>query len=216
MQEPFYVWEFPVRLCHWINVIAVVTLSMTGYYIGNPMVQGEAGIPLMHWARLVHFSFAYVLLISVLVRSIWFFIGNRYSSWRMFFPWATKKGRANAKKFFDFYTFTGRAIPYEVGHNALACMAYAGVFTLYIVQIVSGFTLYGQLSPGGFWDTLFGPLLSGIGNQTLRLTHHMAMYLLWGFVINHLYSAWLMDLKEKNGTVSSMFGGYKYIDPEEL
>ena len=33
-----YVWEWPVRLTHWFNVIAIIVLSVTGFYIGNPFV----------------------------------------------------------------------------------------------------------------------------------------------------------------------------------
>jgi Ni/Fe-hydrogenase 1 B-type cytochrome subunit len=39
---------------------------------------------------------------------------------------------------------------------------------------------------------------------------------LLGFTVHHVYSAWLMDVKEKNGTLSSIFGGYKFIEPEDL
>ena len=42
------------------------------------------------------------------------------------------------------------------------------------------------------------------------------MWLLIGFAIHHVYSAWLMDTVEKNGTISSIFGGYKFIDTKEL
>jgi len=33
-------------------------------------------------------------------------------------------------------------------------------------------------------------------------------------VINHVYSAWLMDIKEKGGEISSMFSGYKFTTGE--
>lgn len=95
-------------------------------------------------------------------------------------------------------------------------MAYSFVFLLFIVQIVSGFALYGQFAPGGFWDGMLNPVLVAFGNQGLRLTHHVIMWLLIGFGIHHVYSAWLMDVKEKNGTLSSIFGGYKSIESEEL
>jgi Ni/Fe-hydrogenase 1 B-type cytochrome subunit len=42
------------------------------------------------------------------------------------------------------------------------------------------------------------------------------MWLLLGFTVHHVYSAWLMDVKEKNGTLSSIFGGYKFVEPEDL
>ncbi len=216
MLEIRYVWEFPVRLSHWLNVVSITALSLTGFYIGHPFLSAGEGTWIMGWMRFLHFAFAYLFAVSVVIRALWFLIGNPYASWRMFFPWATQKGRANALKFFRYYTFTGKQIPYEVGHNALACLAYALVFTLYFVQIASGFALYGQFAPGGLWDTLFGWMLVWPGAPYLRLGHHFIMWLLIGFVINHIYSAWLMDVKETNGTISSMFSGSKYIDPEEL
>ena len=36
MLEIRYVWEWPVRLTHWFNMLAIVVLSVTGYYIGHP------------------------------------------------------------------------------------------------------------------------------------------------------------------------------------
>ena len=114
------------------------------------------------------------------------------------------------------YTFVKAKPPGVVGHNALAAMAYVGVFGLFALQILSGFALYGQFAPGGFWDTSLGWLFPLISNQGLRLTHHVIMWLLIGFTIHHVYSAWLMEVKEKNGTLASIFGGYKFIDPKEL
>lgn len=212
-----YVWELPVRLTHWINAVSVVVLSVTGIYIGHPFVGAHTtSAYIMGWMRFIHFVFAYLFAFSVLARMIWFFLGNEWSSWRMFMPLVTRKGQKNGFEFFRYYTFTGSRIPYEIGHNALATLAYAGVFTLFVVQIFSGFALYGQYAPGGLYDSLFGWVWLLIDNQSLRLVHHLVMWLLAGFVINHIYSAWLMDMKEMNGTMSSIFGGYKYIDRGEL
>ena len=117
---------------------------------------------------------------------------------------------------FQYYTFLKKKVPYVVGHNALAAMAYSAVLLLFLVQIATGFALYAQFAPGGFWDHIFGPLLAAFGNQNLRLTHHLVMWLLIGFSIHHVYSAWLMDVKERNGTLSGIFGGYKFIEPEDV
>lgn len=217
MLEIRYVWEWPVRLTHWANMISIVMLSITGFYIGNPVLtSSKATAYYMGWARFVHFSFAYLFAVSVLVRLLWMFLGNKHASWRAFLPWLTEKGRKNFVKMFRYYTFTGKQITYEVGHNPVAATAYAGVFTLFLVQIASGFSLYGQVAPGGFWDSALGWLRPLVGNQALRLTHHMVMWLLLAFVINHVYSAWLMDVKERNGTISGIFGGCRYIEPEDL
>ncbi len=212
-----YVWEWPVRLTHWTNVISILVLSFTGYYIGNPFITApDIADYLMGWNRLIHFIAAYAFAISVLARIAWLFLGNRYASWRVLFPWATKKGREHIWKTFTYYSFLSKTPPYVVGHNALAAMAYSAVFILFALQIVTGFALYGQYAPGGLWDSLFGSLALVPGGQILRLIHHMIMWLLLGFGIHHVYSAWLMDTKEKNGTMSSIFGGYKFVDPDDL
>jgi Ni/Fe-hydrogenase 1 B-type cytochrome subunit len=180
------------------------------------MTAPDSSMYIMGWMRFLHFAFAYLFTISVLARIIWMFIGNHHASWRAFFPWLTAKGRQNFVKMFRYYTFTGKKITYEVGHNPVAATAYLGIFFLFVFQIVSGFAMYGQYAPGGFWDSLLGGVNILVGSQWLRLLHHGVMWLLAGFIINHIYSGWLMDVKMRNGTMSGIFSGYRYIEPEDL
>ena len=211
-----YVWEWPVRLTHWFNVISIIVLSVTGFYIGNPFVSVPSTSSfVMGWMRYLHFIFGYLFAISWVARLIWMFFGNKHARFMAFAPWASKEGWKHIIGTFCYYTFLKRKVPYVVGHNALAAMAYSGVFVLFLIQIVTGLALYGQFAPGSIWEGLFGSVLAIFGNQGLRLTHHAIMWLLIGFAIHHIYSAWLMDIKEKNGTLSSIFGGYKFIDPDE-
>ena len=211
-----YVWEWPVRLTHWSNFIAIVMLSVTGYYIGDPYVSVPSSSSyVMGWMRFLHFVFGYLFAISWLVRIVWMFFGNKHARFSAFAPWASRAGWKNIIGTFCFYTFLKKKLPHCTGHNALAAMAYSGVFSLFLVQIVTGLALYGQFSPDGLWDNVFGWLLPIVGTQWLRLTHHLVMWLLIGFAIHHVYSAWLMDIKEKSGTMGSIFSGYKFIDPDE-
>jgi Ni/Fe-hydrogenase 1 B-type cytochrome subunit len=41
------------------------------------------------------------------------------------------------------------------------------------------------------------------------------MWLTWGFVIHHVYSAVLVDTEEKSGLVSSIFTGWKTVKERE-
>jgi len=213
-----YVWEWPVRITHWVNAISIVVLSVTGIYIGTPFITAQSTDQfVMGWMRAIHFACAYAFILSILARLIWGFIGNKHARWWPdFLPWATKDGWKYITGTFTYYTFLRKKPPYVVGHNALAAMAYSGVFVLFVLQIITGLALYGQFAPGGFWSGIFDPLLVAFGAQGMRLTHHIIMWLLIGFAIHHIYSAWLMDVKEKNGTLSSIFGGYKFIEPEDL
>ena len=84
-----YVWEWPVRLAHWLIVISLFFLSWTGLYIGRPFLisAGEARFEfVMGTAKTIHFYAAIVFTMAVLVRVIWMFTGNRFSRWNKFLP----------------------------------------------------------------------------------------------------------------------------------
>lgn len=214
-----YVWEVPVRLTHWVNVAAIVVLCFTGYYIGNPYVQVSArevyGPYFMGLMRFIHFVAAYVFVISIAVRTYWAFIGgNRYASWRALVPFFTAEGRGKMIHALQYYLFLRRDPPTVLGHNALAGFTYAFIIFLYFVQILTGFALYGQAEPGGFWWNTTSWIFLFVDNQHLRLTHHLVMWLLIAFALHHVYSAFLVDAEEANGLMSSIFSGWKFIVPE--
>lgn len=207
-----YVWEIPVRATHWVNMLCIIALSATGILIGNPqMFALNSTDYLMGWVRFVHFVAAYAFAVSVAARIYWAFVGNRYSSWREFLPFITPEGRKGMWETFRYYTFTSKRVPGVVGHNSLAGTAYFVVFILYLTMIGTGFALYSEHAPTGALHKVTGPVLFLFSNQGLRLTHHMIMWFLIAFAIHHVYSAWLMDVKEKGGVMSSIFSGYKPV-----
>jgi Ni/Fe-hydrogenase 1 B-type cytochrome subunit len=210
-----YVWEIPVRVTHWLNVVAITTLCVTGLFIGHPLSIGESASSFtMGWIRFVHFTAAYVFAIGLAVRVYWSLVGNKYSNWRTFFPYLNKTEREKMVATFRYYLLLDRRLPHVVGHNAVAASSYFLVFLIYLGLIVSGFTLYSEHAPGGRLHTLVGWVTHIFSNQSLRLIHHSFMWLLIGFVINHIYSCWLMDIKERGGIISSMFSGYKSVEED--
>ncbi len=212
-----YVWEVPVRATHWLNMLAIITLAVTGIFIGSPKtVALTPSAFVMGWVRLVHFVAGYVFAISVVSRIYWSFVTrNRYASWQEFVPMLTKEGRRNMLETFKYYTFISRKAPHVVGHNALAGTAYSVVFLLYLVMIGTGFALYSERAPNGILHKATGWMFMLFSNQGMRLTHHCVMWFLIAFAIHHVYSAWLMDVKEKGGVMSSIFSGYKAVRSKE-
>ncbi len=202
-----YVWEVPVRLTHWVTVLAILVLSGTGFYIGDPIFGGS--VSLMAWMRGVHRITAYVFIAAVMLRTYWAFAGNQWASWRALFPYLTAEGRRQMARTFLYYTFLRRQPPGGLGHNPLAGMAYSAVVALMVAEILTGFALQ-SLGGGGWRRALFGWIFSLISLQGVRLVHHMIMWLLLGFAVHHVYSAVLMDLEEKNGLLTSIFTGYKF------
>lgn len=211
-----YVWEVPVRVTHWVNFLSIITLSATGIFIGTAKTMAlEPSQFVMGWVRFVHFVAAYAFSISVLSRIYWMFAGNKYASWREFVPFLNSQGRRHMLETFKYYTFVSKKAPHPVGHNTLAGTTYLLVFGLYLVMICSGFALYAEHAPRSLMHKMTGWLFILFSNQGVRLTHHMVMWLLIGFAIHHIYSAWLMDVKERGGVISSIFGGYKAVKQKD-
>jgi Ni/Fe-hydrogenase 1 B-type cytochrome subunit len=55
--EPVYIYEAPVRLWHWVTMLAIFVLAATGYLIGSPLpaIGGEAYDHFMFgWIRMIH------------------------------------------------------------------------------------------------------------------------------------------------------------------
>ena len=125
-----YVWEVPVRVTHWVNMLAIITLSVTGLFIGSPKtVALTPSAFAMGWIRFIHFVAGYTFSISVLSRIYWAIVTkNRYADWREFFPIMTREGRHKMLTALKYYTFISKKVPAAPGHNALAGTAYSVVF----------------------------------------------------------------------------------------
>jgi Ni/Fe-hydrogenase 1 B-type cytochrome subunit len=208
-----YVWQIPVRATHWVTATCIVVLSLTGGYIADPFLIPPGG-SVMTTVRLVHMTAAITLVASGLVRCIWLLVGNRYARWSAFFPtsWfqATELFRQAA-----FYGFIRKEIPKVLGHNQLAAAAYLILFALLLVETVTGFALDGLIGsePGASW---FGWLRELLGPQLIRTIHHASMWAILAIALFHVYSCVLVDHIEKNGLVSSIFSGYKFVTREEV
>jgi Ni/Fe-hydrogenase 1 B-type cytochrome subunit len=213
-----YVWDLAVRLTHWINVSSILVLSVTGFYIGTPIVgtHGPATAQfLMGAVRFIHFTVAFVFTTSVLFRVYWAFRGNRYARWGQFLP--LRRGRRRSLwKMLGYYTFVRREPPPVVGHNPLAGVTYTGLYVLFGLQIATGFALYSQPFHDGIWKTLFGWMIVVFGAQPLRLIHYLIMFLIIAFTIHHVYSAVLIDIEEHNGLLSSIVTGRKTLSARYL
>jgi len=208
-----YVWQVPVRVTHWVTAGCIVVLSLTGGYIADPFLIPPGG-SVMGTVRLIHMITAFTLLVSGMLRVWWLIVGNRFARWSAFFP----TSRTQATEMFRqaaFYAFLTREHPKVLGHNQLAASAYIVLWALLLVETITGFALDGLVGaePGatGFWwiREIFGP-------QTIRLIHHACMWAILAIALFHIYSCVLIDHIERNGLMSSIFSGYKYVSREEI
>jgi Ni/Fe-hydrogenase, b-type cytochrome subunit len=220
--KPLYIWQLPVRITHWVNVISISILTFTGLYIAFPFTYSPDAILGVTWlkqptgsyfmgtVRYIHFVTAFIFTASVLLRIYWMFAGNKYASWRQYIPYKAAR-RRGIRRMLSYYGFVRAVPPAMIGHNPLAGSAYTALFGLYFVQIVTGFALYAIPFHLGFWPAAFGWVTLLFGVQPVRFVHMLIMFLIIAFVLHHVYTALLIDIEERSGLMSSIFTGYKYI-----
>jgi Ni/Fe-hydrogenase 1 B-type cytochrome subunit len=210
--ERVYVWDLIVRLSHWIIMLAIFMLAITGIYIGKPYLipAGPANEQfVMATMKTVHFYAAMIFTLTVATRIAWMFVGSYYARWHQFVP-TNPRRRRDVFGMLKFYLFISKKPPLNVGHNPLAGSTYLLVFGLYLTMIFTGFALYSVSAVGymQWWEWLL-PVLGG--PQTARWIHHLAMWFLLGFLAHHIWSAILVSRVEGVGLIDSMFSGYKFL-----
>jgi Ni/Fe-hydrogenase 1 B-type cytochrome subunit len=215
-----YVWQLPVRVYHWINALAVVVLAVTGYMIGRPLslpVSGEASFSYFFaWVRFIHFTAAFVFFFNFLARIYWGFVGNQYARWDNFVPLTGRLFRKQSAEAVDVLKvdiLQLKAKPIEsIGHNALAGWTYFLTFLAFVFQSVTGFGLYAAMSRS-WLPRLFAwivPLMGG--DFAVRQWHHVMMWFFVVFAMVHVYLVFYHDYVEGRGVLSSMAGGWKFVE----
>jgi len=214
-----YVWQWPIRLSHWINALCVMVLFATGEYIAHPQL-APAGEAYRHFVmgrvREIHFTFAFVFLISFLWRIYWFWMGNNYARSGFPFFWRTAWWGDLVRQARAYLSLQRGHV--HLGHNALAGLTYT-IFVIGLgwLQILTGLALYSESNPGGFWDRLTGWVLPLFGGSyRTHLWHHMFSWLFLVFAIVHLYVVLFDSHQYKNGLLSSIVSGFKFYEEGDL
>ncbi|MBA4601828.1 Ni/Fe-hydrogenase, b-type cytochrome subunit [Thermoactinomyces sp. AMNI-1] len=205
-----YVWEAPVRIFHWINAISIVLLMLTGIYIGNPFfsptVPEEAYYSnIMNWVRYIHFFAAFAFTGNLIFRFYWAFKGNQYAR-----PNPLKKNFwKQVVEATKYYLFLPNKKEHSPGHNKLAELTYLIFIGLgSIIMVLTGFYLYlePQFASVPFEKVAF---LFGGDSFSVRSFHHIVAWFFVVFIVIHLYMVIRDDWLNRNGTLSSIFTGYK-------
>ncbi len=181
-----------IRLFHWINMIAITLLVLTGFYIHSP--HGFRLFANMDNARMLHFAMAYLLCFGVVGRVYYAIVtGDAKNVWFDF--------KNDPKKFpsmIKYYTFMADDHPYYGKYNPGQKMMYSGFLFMVIIQVVTGFILYKPQV--AFWSTM-GDYLGG--EIALRMVHLIITWLFVLAVVAHVY----LDISEGVPVLKSMFTG---------
>ena len=211
--EAVYVYEVPVRLWHWTNVVCVMTLIVTGYLIGVPLPSagGEAsGWYVMGYIRFAHFAAGYIFAIGMVFRIWWAVVGNQFARQVLYLPvWSARWTR---ELYFQlrWYAFLEKKPLRYLGHNPLAHLAMTVLFFYpAIFMILSGFGMYSEATGRDSWQhMMFGWFVDLFSNTIdLHFWHRAGMWTIASFIIFHVYAAIREDIMSGQSVISTMFNG---------
>ncbi len=175
-----------VRVCHWINALAILVMIGSGWQIYNasPLFgfTFPRSITLGGWlagALLWHFAAMWVLVINGLVYLALGFYTGRFR--RKLWPITPRAIFADAKA----------ALTFKLAHddiskyNAVQKLLYAGVILCGVIIVLSGIAIW---KPVQFQELtwLFG------GYDAARYVHFIAMAAIVGFLVIHIALALLV------------------------
>lgn len=187
MEDRHSIW---LRLFHWINMIAITMLILTGFYIHAP--QSFRLFSNMDIARSIHFALAYVLCISYVCRIYYAIVANDAKN-IIYDPIKDTKKLPSMIKYYlfleDDHPFYGK---YNPGQKAM----YTGLIFMVLVMAITGFIMYKPLTFGFMAGWLGGFLV-------VRMIHYIFTWLFVLCIMAHLY----LDIAEGLPVLKSMFTG---------
>lgn len=215
--ESVYVYEWPVRIWHWVNALCIVVLGVTGYFIGSPppSVPGEASASfLFGYIRFAHFAAAWVFGMGFVGRLYWAAVGNIHARQLFAPPVLNAKWWAEVWHEVRWYAFLEKAPRSYEGHNPLAQIMFFLVGLIVAFMTLSGGALYSEgAGAGSLSDTLFGWIIPFLGgSQAVHTYHHLGLWAFICFLCIHLYAACRDDIMSRQSVISSMISGWREFE----
>ncbi len=228
VREVIYRHALTTRITHWINVVCLTVLLMSGLQIFNahralywgqfgadydrPWFSLPKGFP--HWAtipswqdlatgRVWHFAFAWLFVINGLIYLLFGLLSGHFR--RDFLP-TSHQIRTIGGSVWDHLRLRFPKGEEAKSYNVLQKLAYIGIVLLLPLMLATGLTM----SPG--MDTA-APWLLGLfgGRQSARTLHFIFAWSIVGFVIVHLIAVLAAGPINE---IRSMITGRYAIEPE--
>lgn len=175
-------------LTHWINLISMIALAFSGFYIHFPFFAGFMGV-----ARGMHFFFMYVILINLVFRIVAaFFVkdANQLGSRKVdtdIKNWLPQE--ENKHQFWEtvkYYLFLRKEGVISAKYGSLQKIAYLATVPLTFIQAYTGFAIYGPSQGLGLFAA--GTSMVG-GPMNMRIIHYFGMWVFILFTMVHAYLA---------------------------
>lgn len=182
------VWDWPLRLWHWLFAVAVLGAWISGQWGGYDWRQ---------W----HFWFGQTAIGLLIFRLVWGFVGTRYARFGSFVPgakllWAYLK------------TLPRRNAPETAGHNPLGAVAVVAMLAVLAVQAGSGLFISDDILYEGPWFVA----VSGDTADLASSIHHRLAWPVGVLLGLHLVAIVFYRLYKRQRLTRAMITGRKPPD----
>lgn len=173
-------------LTHWINLLGIGFLILSGLYIHFPPFGGVMGL-----AKGAHTFWAFVVVINMLVRIILaFFVKDATSQdsrevetdIKNWLP--QKANRHQLWPTIKFYLLAKKEHPIQAKYGVLQKLAYLTTIPLILTAAYTGLCLWG---PTAEWSMFAAGTAAVGGLMYMRIIHFFVMWAVVGFVLVHVY-----------------------------
>jgi len=209
---PAYRWQ------HWIRVLTIVVLTITGFYIAYPFIEPSSNAEPTNFlyaiVRAVHIAFGFLMIAAVLLKT-YLTIFGKADTYKL--ELVSMKDLVNPKIWIQqlgYYTFLCKHPHLKGIYNPLQFMAYLGMYILFYLLIITGIVLHVHVYHEGLGGILydigrwFEVLMGGLAN--VREIHHISMWALIIIIVVHIYMAIFNAVFGKNGSMDAIFSGMKW------
>jgi len=184
------IWDLPTRLFHWLLLLCVLGLVLTGSVGG-------------HWMNW-HLRLGYTVLVLILFRFAWGFVGGHWSRFGQFVPTPMRVWR---------YARSMTTAPsMSPGHNPLGALSVMALLFVLLLQGISGLFSDDEIA-------FFGPLTARVSGEVVSLAtwYHKAVGkpLLLGLIGLHVLAIAIHHWVRHEPLVWAMVTGDKQL-PERV
>lgn len=178
----------PFVITHWINLIAMIILIITGFCIHFPFVPEVMGI-----ARGAHVMCGFILTINAIVRVVLaFFVktsptGGTRKQVKDYKTWLPQKdNRHQAVEWVKYYLFLRKTHPLGAKLGVPQKLSYLAIAPLILIMFWTGLCIW---APTMDWGPCLWTLDLVGGAMSMRIIHYFLMYVFICFMLIHVYLA---------------------------
>lgn len=217
MIKKHYEFSSWLRITHWLRVLAILILIITGFYIAVPFISAaldmdEPNNYLYALMRFWHIIFGFLLIVVTLGKFYLFIFDKQSRTERVSF-WDFISPKVWIKQI-KYYLLIGKHSHLKGAYNPLQFMSYTGIYFAILLISFTGLILHMHSyheGIGGFLYEILSPVEVLMGGLSMvRQIHHISMWIFIIFLPIHIYLSIFNSIYGKSGAMDSIISGYKW------